>query len=212
MAWVFLTAIAAAAGIWATHFVAHAGLRSRPAHRLRRRTHHRLAAGRRRRNDGRIRGFRRAAAGRTVAAGGAIIGGGVGLMHFTGMQALSVPGTSAGTWPRCRLDADRHLAAAALLAWHELERRKALGSRPGSHAAICGMMAMPRAAEHPQPARAGSQPALLTLAILRGMHAFTRHAAEGSSQAGSSHVDRRFAQLTCARRMNFSARASSAIS
>ena len=68
-----------------------------------------------------------------VAAGGAVIGGGIGLMHFTGMRALMIPGTLG--WDRGLVLASIAigivLASAALLAWHELERRKALWIAPG---------------------------------------------------------------------------------
>jgi diguanylate cyclase (GGDEF)-like protein len=78
----------------------------------------------------------------TVAAGGAVIGAGIGAMHFTGMQALIVPGTLA--W-----DADLVVSSiligivftsAALVAWHELERRWALWVSPALlTVAICGL-------------------------------------------------------------------------
>src|SRR5205814_4337566 len=77
-----------------------------------------------------------------VAAGGAVIGAGIGLMHFTGMQALVVPG--ALSWDPglvlASLVIGLVLGPAALLAWHEVERRKAHWIAPGLLTlAICGL-------------------------------------------------------------------------
>ena len=77
-----------------------------------------------------------------AAAGGAVIGGGIGLMHFTGMRALVIPGTLA--WDRglalASIAIGVGLASAALLAWHGLDRRKAVWIAPGLLAlAICGL-------------------------------------------------------------------------
>src|SRR6185436_15598029 len=77
-----------------------------------------------------------------VAAGGAVIGAGIGLMHFTGMRALMVPGTLS--WDSglvlAAIVIGIVLASAALLAWHELERSKALWVAPVLLSlAICGL-------------------------------------------------------------------------
>jgi diguanylate cyclase (GGDEF)-like protein len=141
LAWVFLTAVCTGTGIWATHFVAM--LAYNPGYPI---SYDAVLT---------IASLSIAAVvamvgfalstrdGRPmVAAGGAIIGAGIGLMHFTGMAALVVPGT-------IRWDTDLVVAAnaigigltaAALLAWHELERRKAIWAAAGLlTAAIYGL-------------------------------------------------------------------------
>jgi diguanylate cyclase len=140
-AWVFLTAVCTGAGIWATHFVAM--LAYDPGHPADYNSVLTIAslliaavvA---------VAGFGISVRGSRpmVATGGAVIGAGIGLMHFTGMQALVVPGTLS--WDRGLVFASIAigivLASAALLAWHELERRKALWVAPGLLTlAICGL-------------------------------------------------------------------------
>jgi diguanylate cyclase (GGDEF)-like protein/PAS domain S-box-containing protein len=141
LAWVFLAAVATGTGIWATHFVAM--LAYEPGYPvgydavltiasllvaivvaavgLALSTHGSRAA---------------------VAAGGAIIGGGIALMHFVGMEALALPG--AMQWDQGLVAASILigvvLSAASLLAWHELDRRWALWAGPVLlAAAICGL-------------------------------------------------------------------------
>ena len=131
MAWVFLTGVCAGAGIWATHFVAM--LAYDPGYP----TDYDAAltiASLLIAAMASVAGFAIAARGGRpmVAAGGAVIGGGIGLMHFTGMRALMIPGTI--DWDRglvlASIAIGIALASAALLAWHELERRKALWIAP----------------------------------------------------------------------------------
>ena len=75
----------------------------------------------------------RAAPGWTVAAGGAIIGAGIGLMHFTGMRALSCPAHRLGPRPGCSPPSSlaSSLAAAAMMVCHELKHRKRALDRTG---------------------------------------------------------------------------------
>jgi diguanylate cyclase (GGDEF)-like protein/PAS domain S-box-containing protein len=141
LAWVFLTAVATGAGIWTTHFVAM--LAYEPGHPVG--------------YDETVTiaslliaiivaavGFDLASRGGTVlaAAGGAVTGVGIALMHFTGMRALVVPGTIA--WDAGLVVAatgiGTALASAALLAWHRLEHPRRLWAAAGLlTAAICGM-------------------------------------------------------------------------
>ena len=141
VAWVFLTAVCTGAGIWATHFVAM--LAYNPGYptgydpvltiaSLLIAAAVAMAGFGISTRDGKA----------TVAVGGAVIGAGIGAMHFTGMQALIVPGTLA--W-----DADLVVSSiligivftsAALVAWHGLERRWALLVSPALlTVAICGL-------------------------------------------------------------------------
>ena len=141
LAWVFLTAASTGAGIWATHFVAM--LAYNPGHP----TDYDevltvasllvavIVA---------MAGFMLASRGGTpmAAAGGAVVGAGIALMHFTGMKALAVPG-------RIEWDMDLVVASiaigiglgsAALLAWHALEHLRRLWAAAGLLvAAICGL-------------------------------------------------------------------------
>jgi diguanylate cyclase (GGDEF)-like protein/PAS domain S-box-containing protein len=141
MAWVFLTAVCTGAGIWATHFVAM--LAYNPGHptdydpvlTIASLLIAAVVA---------VAGFGIAARGSRpmVAIGGAVIGAGIGLMHFTGMQALAIPGTLSwdGGLVVASMVIGIVLASAALLAWHELERRNALWIAPGLLTlAICGL-------------------------------------------------------------------------
>ena len=141
LAWVFLAAVATGTGIWATHFVAM--LAYEPGYPvgydavltiasllvavvvaavgLALATHGSRAA---------------------IAAGGAIIGAGVALMHFVGMEALALPG--AMQWDQSLVAASILigvvLSAASLLAWHELDRRRASWVGPALLVvAICGL-------------------------------------------------------------------------
>jgi len=141
VAWVFLTGVSTGAGIWATHFVAMLAYR----------------AGYPVEYDAVLTisslliaiivvtgGFALATRGTrpAVAAGGAVIGAGIAVMHFTGMWALIVPGTVH--WDPTLVAASVvigvGLASAALLAWHERERRTAPWAAPALLTlAICGM-------------------------------------------------------------------------
>jgi diguanylate cyclase (GGDEF)-like protein/PAS domain S-box-containing protein len=140
-AWVFLAGVCGGAGIWATHFVAM--LAYSPASTfdydpvltiaslL-------IAAA------ATSFGFLLSARGGrpAIAAGGAVIGGGIGLMHFTGMRALVVPGSFSWDWGLVAgsVATGVVLASAALLAWYELERNKARWVAPGVLTlAICGL-------------------------------------------------------------------------
>ena len=141
LAWVFLTAVATGTGIWATHFVAM--LAYDPGFP----TAYDAVL-----TIGSLliavivatAGFALSARGSraAVASGGAIIGSGIALMHFTGMKALALPGVIH--WDLNLVVASVligiALSAASLLAWHELERRWALWGAPALlTAAICGM-------------------------------------------------------------------------
>ncbi len=131
LAWVFLTALATGTGTWATHFVAMLAYTSGPP------TGYDAGL-----TIGSLliavvvsmAGFALSTRGTrgTVAAGGAIIGAGIALMHFTGMQALRVPGTIH--WDPVLVIAAIAIgigfAAASLLAWHELDRRHGLWVAP----------------------------------------------------------------------------------
>ena len=141
LAWVFLTAVCTGAGIWATHFVAMLAYDPGsptdydPVLTIASLLVAAVVA---------VVGFGISVRGSrpTVVAGGAVIGAGIGLMHFTSMRALIVPGTLA--WDPGLVVVSMligiGLAAAALLAWHELERRKALWVAPGLFTlAICGL-------------------------------------------------------------------------
>jgi len=129
--WIFLTAICTGAGIWASYFVAM--LAYEPGHTtaydpilviaslL-------IAA------TGALVGFAISSRGSrpTAIAGGAIIGVGIGLMRFTGLGALHVPGTIA--WHHDLIFVGIVMAAvfgaAALLAWHELRQSWGLWLAP----------------------------------------------------------------------------------
>ena len=76
------------------------------------------------------------------AAGGAIIGGGIGLMHYTGMSALVVPGTLH--WEPgvvlASLAIGILLASAAVIQFHWLRGRQAWWVAAGLFTfAICGL-------------------------------------------------------------------------
>ena len=141
MAWVSLTAIAAATGIWATHFVGMLAYDpDQPTNYDATLTIGSLLIA----VAATTAGFAVAARGTrwTVAAGGAIIGSGVGLMHFTGMQALSVPGVLS--WDRGLVAAAIIVgvvsAASAMMVSHELKHRSARWIAPALLTlAICGL-------------------------------------------------------------------------
>lgn len=141
MAWAFLTAICTGAGIWATHFVAmlayNPGYNTAydPALTIGSLLIAAAAA---------IAGTALASRGSRpmAAAGGGVIGLGIGFMHFTGMSALIVPG--AIVWDRglvfAALATGILLGSASLVAWHELDRRRALWAAPALLTlAICGL-------------------------------------------------------------------------
>jgi diguanylate cyclase (GGDEF)-like protein len=142
LAWVFLTAVCTGAGIWATHFVAmlayNPGFSTgyQPELTIASLLIAAVIA---------MVGFGIAARGgglRAAAAGGAVIGAGIAAMHFTGMQALVVPGTLVwdGDLVVSSILIGIALTSAALVAWHGLERRLALWASPALlTAAICGL-------------------------------------------------------------------------
>jgi NO-binding membrane sensor protein with MHYT domain len=140
-AWVFLTAVCTGAGIWATHFVAMLAYDpGQPADYDSVLTIASLLIA----AVAAVAGFGISVRGGRpmVFAGGAVIGAGIGLMHFTGMSALIIPGTLS--WDPGLVLASIVigilLASVALLAWHELEPRKALWIAPGLLTlAICGL-------------------------------------------------------------------------
>ena len=198
MAWVFLSGTCAAAGIWATHFVAMLAYNPGsptdydPVLTIASLLIAAVAA---------VAGFSISTLGgrAMAAAGGAVIGGGIGLMHFTGMRALVIPGTLA--WDRglalASIAIGVGLASAALLAWHGLDRRKAVWIAPGLLAlAICGLhfTAMGAATMVPDPTIAvpatdmnGSTLAIsvtaVTMLVMLALLAMTLIASEGKRDA-----------------------------
>jgi diguanylate cyclase (GGDEF)-like protein/PAS domain S-box-containing protein len=140
-AWVFLAGVCGGAGIWATHFVAMlayspaATFDYDPVLTI---VSLLIAA------SATTLGFLLSVRGgrAAIAAGGALIGAGIGLMHFTGMRALVVPGTFTWDWKLAvgSVAIGIVLASAALLAWHQLERSKARWVAPALLTlAICGL-------------------------------------------------------------------------
>jgi len=69
---------------------------------------------------------------RWTAAGGAAIAGGIALAHLASVSALQMPATAdwGGGYLAASLAAGTGLAAAGLLAWHRMERRRALWVAP----------------------------------------------------------------------------------
>jgi diguanylate cyclase (GGDEF)-like protein len=142
LAWLFLTAVCGGVGIWATHFVAMLAFSPgfstgyEPALTI----SSLLIAG-----AVAMAGFGIAARGgdlNAAALGGAAIGAGIAAMHFTGMQALVVPGTLLwdGDLVVSSIMIGVVLTSGALVAWHGLERRLALWASPILlTAAICGL-------------------------------------------------------------------------
>jgi diguanylate cyclase (GGDEF)-like protein/PAS domain S-box-containing protein len=104
LGWIFLTAVCAAAGIWSTHFVAMLAYDSAlPTAYDPIVTAASLIAAAVATTLGFVICARRNLVAVTV--GGAVIGAGIGVMHFTGMRALIIPG---------RIEWDTSLVAASL--------------------------------------------------------------------------------------------------
>ncbi len=158
LAWIFLTGVSGAAGIWATHFVAMLAYDPGSptdfdpvltiASLL-------IAAA------ATTVGFALSSSGGRVliAAGGAAIGLGIGMMHFTGMEALIVPGSVR--WDRGLVTVSLLIgvtfSSAAVLVRHELSGRIAAWGAPLLLTlAICGLhfTAMGAASVAPDPAAA----------------------------------------------------------
>ena len=170
--WVLLTGISAAVGIWSTHFVAMlAYVAGHPTDYDAVQTIISLLVA----SIMATAGFSLASAGtrQAAVAGGAIVGAGIGGMHFAGMQALIVPGTLR--WDVALVIASlmigAMLASAALYAWHGLASRKAFWVAPPLLvAAICGMhfTAMGAVTIEPEPTIVVSASAIsaTTLAIV----------------------------------------------
>ena len=78
----------------------------------------------------------------SAAIGGAVVGAGIGIMHFTGMLSLKVAGTIE--WDRTLVLASivlgMTLASAAMVAFHQLDRPRGLWVAPGLFVlAVCGL-------------------------------------------------------------------------
>jgi diguanylate cyclase (GGDEF)-like protein len=96
--WAFLTSVAAGATIWCTHFVAMLAFEAKaPVHLDPLLTIASLMIA----VAGSFAGFSIAAwkPGRSAPIGGAIFGGAISAMHFTGMAAYRVDGTVTWSWP-----------------------------------------------------------------------------------------------------------------
>jgi diguanylate cyclase (GGDEF)-like protein/PAS domain S-box-containing protein len=146
IAWLFLTGLSTAAGIWATHIVAmlaydsglHSGLPTKydPVLTL---ASLLVAA------VTMTAGF--ALSARTegapgVAGGGAVLGAGIGAMHYTGMQAVIVPGTLSWDMPLvcASLLVGSGLTALAMVAYANRDRKRAPWLAVGLlTSAICGL-------------------------------------------------------------------------
>jgi NO-binding membrane sensor protein with MHYT domain/nitrogen-specific signal transduction histidine kinase len=132
LGWLCLTGVFAASGIWATHFVAmlayDAGAPT--AYEPVLTTASLLIAA-----VVTTGGFSVAALGRRVnsALGGALVGTGIGMMHFIGTKALVVAGTIQ--WDASLLVASlvigAALASAAMVAFHELAGQRAIAAAAG---------------------------------------------------------------------------------
>jgi diguanylate cyclase (GGDEF)-like protein/PAS domain S-box-containing protein len=139
-AWVFLTAVCTGAGIWATHFVAMLAYNpGAPTGYDPVLTVGSLLAA----TAVALAGFAIAARGgrRMAATGGAVIGAGIGCMHYMGMQALIVPGRIA--WDSALVVSSILIgvvfASAALAIWHGSERHRAWLSPVLLTIAVCGL-------------------------------------------------------------------------
>ncbi|MGE3709026.1 MAG: MHYT domain-containing protein, partial [Hyphomicrobiaceae bacterium] len=124
MGWLLLTAVCAGSGIWATHFVAvlsyDAGvpvgydLELTITSLMLAILFCGLGFGLSMRREGHI----------CAVLGGAIVGAGIGIMHYTGMQALVVPGRI--TWDHALVTASIvlgcSLAAAAVVAYDAIRK------------------------------------------------------------------------------------------
>lgn len=139
LGWLFLTGLSTGSGIWATHFVAMLS----------------YSAGMPTSYDPLVTalsllvavacttfGYFVCSRGTRLDAGvgGALIGFGIGLMHFTGMQALIVPGTLSWNIPlvAASLAVGAALASASMLAFHQ--RLRSIMAAAGLFTlAICGL-------------------------------------------------------------------------
>jgi NO-binding membrane sensor protein with MHYT domain/nitrogen-specific signal transduction histidine kinase len=141
LGWLCLTGFFAACGIWATHFVAmlayDAGTPT--AYQPVWTTASLLIAA-----IATTAGFSVAALGGRLRAalGGALIGAGIGVMHFTGMKALIVAGTIQWDMPivAASLLFGAALASAAMVVFQQLTGQKAIAAAAGLLTlAICGL-------------------------------------------------------------------------
>src|SRR5436190_3113075 len=141
LGWLFLTGVCTASGIWATHFVAmlayKAGVQTAydPA----------LTAGSLLVAIVATTLGYFVCSGRSrpeIAIGGAVVGVGIGLMHYTGMRALIVPGTIKwdATLVIASLAIGTALASAATIVFHRLENLRAIAAGAGLLTlGICGL-------------------------------------------------------------------------
>ena len=141
LGWLFLTGVATGSGIWATHFVAMLS----------------YSAGVPTAYDPLVTavsllvavasttfGYFVCSQGSRLdaAIGGALIGFGIGLMHFTGMRALIVPGTLTWDVPlvAASLAVGAAFAAASMLAFHRNQHLRGIVTAAGLFTvAICGL-------------------------------------------------------------------------
>jgi diguanylate cyclase (GGDEF)-like protein len=148
LVWLGLTGLSTGAGIWSTHFVAMLAYDSGfptaydPGLTLASlviaigvtTTGYLLAAqGGELRGSGYIEGFGYSRRHVAVASGGAVVGLGIGLMHYTGMAAVIVPGVIQWDAPYVLVSVVLGiiLASAGMVANQCLEPRKALWVAPG---------------------------------------------------------------------------------
>ena len=127
--WLFLTGLSTGAGIWATHFVAMLAYESGvpTAYDPNLTVESLLIAVLVTTSGFALSGIGRRRAPAAIL-GGAIVGAGIALMHYTGMQALVVAGTLTwdGTLVAASVVIGVTLGAAALYAFHTLSRHWAL--------------------------------------------------------------------------------------
>ncbi|MGE0849439.1 MAG: EAL domain-containing protein [Hyphomicrobiaceae bacterium] len=141
LSWLFLTGVCTASGIWATHFVAmlaySAGVETAYDPLL---TAGSLFVAIVATTLGYLVCSGRSRA--EVATGGIIVGLGIGLMHFTGMRALVVPGTVKwdATLVVASLVIGAALASAATTVFHRLDGFRAIAAGAGLLTlGICGL-------------------------------------------------------------------------
>jgi diguanylate cyclase (GGDEF)-like protein/PAS domain S-box-containing protein len=141
LGWLFLTGVCTASGIWATHFVAmlayKAGVQTAYDPVL---TAGSLLVAIVATTLGYFVCSGRSRA--EIALGGAIVGIGIGLMHFTGMRALIVPGVIKwdATLVVASLLIGAALASAATTAFHRLSDLRAIAAGAGLLTlGICGL-------------------------------------------------------------------------
>jgi len=141
LGWLFLTAVVSACGIWATHFIAMLAydpglpVAYEPVRTIASLLIAVAATG---------LGFGLASFPGLAAqaAGGALIGAGISLMHYTGMYAVMLPGRLE--WDAALVVASivigALLSALAVVAYHRLDQRRATWVASALFAlAICGM-------------------------------------------------------------------------